>query len=108
MVPRPHRTSASAAAAGVLAVALLLAPPIALGGPPNAPGLPAPDGRIITVTTEPQLQQAVRSLSSGTTIVIRPGTYRLTATLGVKGPLRNVTIRGATGNRDEVVLLGPG
>jgi hypothetical protein len=62
----------------------------------------------VSVSTEAELRKAVRSLADGTTILVRPGTYRLTGTLGISGPLRNVTIRGASGNRDEVVLQGPG
>jgi hypothetical protein len=80
----------------------------ALASAPNAPPLPAASGRIINVSTEPELQQAVRSLASNTTILIQPGTYRLTGTLHVSGSLNNVTIRGATNSRDDVVLLGPG
>ena len=75
---------------------------------PTAPPLPAPSGRIVNVSTEPQLQQAFRSLTSDTTILIQPGTYRLTGTLHASGSLNNVTVRGATNNRDDVVLLGPG
>ena len=75
---------------------------------PTAPPLPAPSGQIINVSTEPQLQQAFRSLTSNTTILIQPGTYRLTGTLHVSGSLNNVTVRGATNSRDDVVLLGPG
>jgi hypothetical protein len=75
---------------------------------PTAPGLPPPSGRIVNVSTEGQLQQAVRSVTSDTTILIAPGTYQLTSTLYVNGSLRNVSIRGASGNRDDVVLAGPG
>lgn len=76
--------------------------------PPSAPALPRPTGRIVNVTTEAELQQAVRGLVSDTAILIASGTYRLTGTLHVSGALRNVTIRGASDNRDDVVLLGPG
>jgi Right handed beta helix region len=72
-----------------------------------APPLPAPTGAVVNVSTEPQLQAAVRSLTSNTTIVIAPGTYILTSTLYVRG-VTNVGIRGATANADDVVLVGPG
>ena len=62
---------------------------------------------VVTVSTEPQLQAAVRSASPNTTILIAAGTYRLTSTLDVRG-VGGLTLRGATGNRDDVVLLGPG
>jgi hypothetical protein len=72
------------------------------------PPLPSPAGTVIKVVTEPQLQSAVRNLRSDTTIVLAPGTYRLTSTLSISGSLRNVGIRGATNNSDDVVLAGPG
>ena len=38
----------------------------------------------------------------------RLGTYNLTGTLYINGTFTNVGIRGATGNRDDVVLVGKG
>ena len=73
-----------------------------------APLLPAPSGPIVNVSTEPQLQAAMSSIASQVTIVLAPGTYRLTRSLSFTGPLRDVGIRGATGNSDDVVLVGPG
>lgn len=92
----------------VLVTALCSWPATAAAADPTAPGLPPPSGRIVNVSTESQLQQAVRTLTSDTTIMIAPGTYQLTSTLYVNGSLRNVSIRGASGNRDDVVLAGPG
>jgi hypothetical protein len=63
---------------------------------------------VINVATEDQLQKAAASLTSDTTIVIAPGTYRLTRTVAIHGPLSNVTIRGATSSREDVVLVGRG
>ena len=73
-----------------------------------APPLPAPAGRIVNVNTEAALQAAVRTLTSDTTILIAPGRYVLTSTLSVHGPLKNVALRGATGDADDVVLVGRG
>jgi hypothetical protein len=73
-----------------------------------APSLPPPSGSVVNVATEPQLQAAVAGIKSNTTILIAPGTYVLTSTLYVNGTFANVTIRGASGNADEVVLVGPG
>ena len=39
----------------------------------SVPPLPQPTGTVIPVSTEQQLQAAVRSLSSGTTVLIAPG-----------------------------------
>ena len=88
--------------------AVLMAPAAARAEHPNGPPLPAPTGRVVNVSTEPQLQAAVSSLTSDTTIMVAPGTYQLTGTLHVHGVLQNVAIRGASGNRDDVVLVGRG
>jgi hypothetical protein len=72
------------------------------------PPLPPPTGTIVNVSTETELQSAIASLTSGTTVVIAPGTYQLTRSLAVKGPLADVVIRGRTDGRDDVVLRGPG
>lgn len=65
-------------------------------------------GAVVNVSTEAELQTAVQQLASNTTIVLAPGTYRLTSTLWINGTLTNVAIRGGTSNRDDVVLLGGG
>src|SRR4029450_6684219 len=73
----------------------------------KAPPLPKPSGAVVEVKTEPELQAAVKGLKDGVTVMIAPGTYRLTNTLQVKG-VKGVSLRGATGNRDDVVLVGRG
>jgi hypothetical protein len=84
-------------------------PMIAEGRPARpAPPLPPPTGRVVPVSSEPGLQAAMRDLTSDTTILIAPGTYVLTRTLYIGGPLTNVAIRGASGNADDVILVGPG
>ncbi len=93
----------------VLIFALLALPASAMASWADVPPpLPAPTGTVVNVTTETELQSAVASLTSGTTILIAPGTYQLTRSLAVKGPLADVTIRGRTDGRDDVVLRGPG
>lgn len=62
----------------------------------------------MNVATEQQLQAAVNNITSGTTIVIAPGTYNLTNTLYINGTFSNVGIRGATNDPDDVVLVGKG
>jgi hypothetical protein len=78
------------------------APPL---GPPPDPG---PD--VVWVDDEAGLQNAVRNVHPGETVVIRPGTYYLSQTLyiGLSHPVSDVTIRGATDNYSDVVLLGAG
>jgi hypothetical protein len=73
-----------------------------------APPLPAPTGTVVNVSNNSQLQSAVSSLTSNKTIVLAAGTYTLSSTLYVNGTFSNVAIRGATGNADDVVLVGQG
>src|SRR5829696_3333816 len=80
------------AAVVTAAVAALAATPtLALASwPATPPALPAPSGRVVNVSTEAQLQAAVSSIASGTTIVVAPGTYNLTNTLYFKGALTDI------------------
>jgi hypothetical protein len=91
-------------------VALTLQPRAAVAAmtPRAAPPLPAPTGRVVSVATVAQLQAAVAALSSGTTILIQPGIYRLTQQLRIRYGVTNVALRGATNNRNDVVILGSG
>jgi hypothetical protein len=81
----------------------------ATAGPavPPAP-LPPPVGSTVHVSTVTQLQNAVAAMTSNRTIIVAPGTYQLTSTLYINGTFTNVGIRGATGNRDDVVIVGRG
>lgn len=92
--------------------------------PGDAPPLPAPDPAtftIVYVSTVQQLADACWNLESDQAIVIAPGTYDLTDHVfpnGVDGRLTvgrygapqisNVQIRGATGNPEDVTILGGG
>jgi hypothetical protein len=78
------------------------------GGSPcvAATALPMAGSRIVNVSTEAQLQNALRSLQTGDTIVLANGIYNLTSTLYVNG-VDDVTIRGNSGC-DQVVLVGRG
>lgn len=73
----------------------------------TAPALPPPSGDIVRVSTESELQVAVAAVRSGQTILIEPGEYRLSRTLYFEG-VDNIALRGATGNRADVVLVGEG
>jgi hypothetical protein len=70
--------------------------------------LPPPEGQVVRVSTEPELQAAVRSLVSDTTILIAPGEYILSNSLHLQGGLERVSIRGEGGDRDAVILTGRG
>ncbi|MHC4717963.1 MAG: right-handed parallel beta-helix repeat-containing protein [Planctomycetota bacterium] len=53
-----------------------------------------------------QLENAVRGSNPGDEIVVEPGTYYIQAELQMR--TANVTLRGATGNREDVVFVGAG
>jgi hypothetical protein len=73
------------------------------------PPAPLPiTGGLVQVNTVQQLQSAVAAIASNTTILIAPGTYQLSSPLFVNGSFTNVAIRGASGNRNDVVLVGRG
>ncbi|MBE7462697.1 MAG: FecR domain-containing protein [Planctomycetes bacterium] len=88
------------------------------GAPLEVEALPEPDlaerpeppreaAREVRVATVEALQAALAALQSDSTVVIEAGTYRLTRPL-VVGGVKRVTLRGATGNPDDVRLLGQG
>jgi hypothetical protein len=68
----------------------------------------APTAQTVMVTTEPELQAAFAAVASNGTVIIAPGTYRLTSTLQVRGALSGVTIKGSTGTAADVLLEGAG
>ena len=72
----------------------------------HAPPLPAPENRIVTVSSVKELNRAVLELRNNTTILIEPGRYQLTESIAISAD--NVTIRGATDNCSSVELIGPG
>ena len=94
--------------AAATALVLSVAPRVEGASSTSAPPLPAPSGNVVNVSTESQLQSAISNLTSNTTIVLAPGTYTLSKTLWINGSFSNVTIRGGTNNRDDVVLVGRG
>jgi len=80
--------------------------------PPSACGcetLPAPTGETASVATTQALVDAVAAASAGSgpkTILVADGVYTLSSLLHVTGA--GVTVRGASGNRDAVVIQGDG
>lgn len=71
----------------------------------TCPPLPPPTGEVITVSTVTELQDAVNSATSNTTISIADGTYNLDGVyLRLDTP--HVTLRSASGNREAVILDG--
>ena len=110
-------TYARLALAALLLVLWSAAPPAAVSAPRSIQALtagaycaplPPASGTIVNVSTVAQLQDAVANLASNTTILIADGDYALTNTLHITGGVSNVALRGASGNRDAVILRGQG
>jgi len=92
--------------------------------PSAAPPLPPPDPHVFTIVlvdTAQGLADACWDLQSNQAIVIAPGLYDLASVVfpnGVDGrltvgrygadPITNIQIRGATGDPDDVMILGAG
>lgn len=75
----------------------------------NCTALPNPGNVVVNVSTAAGLVQAVSAANSAggnRTIRVAAGTYTLGTMLVITAP--DITIRGATGNRDDVVLQGAG
>jgi len=91
------------------AVAVLIAGAIPVEAAKVAPPLPPPTGNVVHVSTPWGLASAVANLTPGTTIMLADGIYDMgtySHALWIDTP--NVAIRGASGNRDAVVLIGNG
>ena len=73
---------------------------------PKAPKLPAPKGQVIKVSSVRQLFDATKNVRPGGTIMLAAGRYNISRRVGIKTD--GVTLRGATGNRHDVVIDGDG
>ena len=76
-----------------------------------APLPPSKPASTVSVSSVSQLISALKALRSGKTISLAAGTYdlsRVTDGLYVPEGISHWTIRGATGNRDDVVIKGAG
>lgn len=73
---------------------------------PPAPALPPPTGTVVRVDSAIGIVRAIEDADEGSTIVIAPGRYELPRDCLLN--THRVTIRGETGDRDDVVLVGPG
>ncbi len=65
-----------------------------------------PGKKVVNVSTEPELQEAINGLTDDTVVLLAPGTYNLSSGLLVRAD--RVTIRGDSTRCDEVVLVGNG
>jgi len=66
------------------------------------PPLPAPTGAVITVSTEAAIRDQAYNAAANTTIKVVAGVYQMQGFVQIVHD--GVVLRGATGNRDDVVL----
>ena len=71
---------------------------------PKAPRLPPPTGHVIRVANVEQLFQAARDIKPGGTILVADGHYMMPRYFELHTD--HVTLRGASGQRERVVLDG--
>ncbi|MBW8039734.1 MAG: hypothetical protein FVQ85_07020 [Planctomycetes bacterium] len=71
---------------------------------PKAPPLPRPSGQIIKVSSVQGLVKAVDEIKPGGTILLADGHYMMTHYIEIKTD--NVSLRGASGHRERVVIDG--
>ena len=66
------------------------------------PALPPPTGQTVTVDAEAELRDQAYNAAAGTTIWIAPGVYDMQSHVHVVND--GITLRGQSGDRDDVVL----
>ncbi|MHC4643620.1 MAG: GDSL-type esterase/lipase family protein [Planctomycetota bacterium] len=71
---------------------------------PKAPALPRPAGQAIEVSSLQELIRAVDEVRPGGTILLADGHYEMPQYIEIKTD--NVTLRGASGHRERVVIDG--
>ncbi len=73
---------------------------------PKAPPLPKPAGQVLKAASVDELVKAVAQVKPGGTILVAPGRYDMKRCLFLR--TSKITLRGATGKRDDVVFDGGG
>jgi hypothetical protein len=71
---------------------------------PRAPALPRPAGQIMEVSSVQELIKAVDEVKTGGTILLADGHYMMPHYIEIKTD--NVSLRGASGHRERVVIDG--
>ncbi len=82
-------------------------PEVSWSCPNSTVGVQGQYTNTITVSSVTELENAVSSLQPDTKILIEDGVYPLTRTLYING-VQHVALVGASGNREGVVIKGPG
>jgi hypothetical protein len=85
------------------------APAYALNPPvqswfPKAPPLPSPQGNVVKVSTVDELMRAIEEAEPGRTILVVDGHYLMPRYVEIHAD--NVTLRGASGHRERVIIDG--
>jgi hypothetical protein len=75
---------------------------LAASAPESCPALPPPSGPVVHVASAAEISSAASSAPPGTTILVAAGTYAMPDYVHIAND--GVALRGATGNRDDVVL----
>jgi hypothetical protein len=86
----------------LIGLALLASPRLGTAQSSKCPPLPPPAGTTVTVSSEEDLRSQAYSAAAGTTIIVMAGTYNMNSYIHVTND--GITIRGATGNRGDVIL----
>lgn len=92
----------------VLVFLIAMLAPTPLAATPTAstatfcPALPASPGPTVTVSTEAALRTQAYNAAAGTTILVQAGTYAMQDFVHIVHSA--ITLRGATGNRNDVIL----
>jgi len=68
----------------------------------HCPPLSPPTGTVVTVSTEAALRDQAYNAASGTTIVIEAGVYNMQDFVHMQND--GITLRGETGDRDDIIL----
>jgi hypothetical protein len=89
----------------LIGVVWLVSPLLGTAQLSKCPPLSPPTGAVVTVSSVTELEMAVNSLTSGTTILIADGIYNLHGTY-LRFDVPNVAMRSASGNREAVILDG--
>ena len=110
LMVKPRGWNAGISVPVMSVVLLFTSSALAVSGPwDNPPPLPI-TGNVVNVSNVTELLSAVTNVSSGDTILLAAGTYNITENLrfGLGGAYSNIAIRGATGDRNDVIIKGNG
>ena len=75
---------------------------MALSQAGSCPALPPPTGTVIQVSSESTLRQLTQNAAPGSNLMLEPGVYAMQDFLYIT--VNGLALRGASGNRDDVVL----